>query len=63
MQRVIAIFDFVFGCRHSHLSRVFTMDSRTYRECCDCGATFGYSLDNMSMERRFAAAARRHEFA
>jgi len=39
------------------------MDSRTYRECCDCGATFGYSLDNMSMERRFAAAARRHEFA
>jgi hypothetical protein len=63
MQRVIAIFDFIFGCHHSHLSRVFTVDRRTYRVCCDCGAKFQYSLDSMSMEPRFPAGTRHHEFA
>jgi len=52
MERVIAIFDFIFGCHHRHLSRVFTMSGRTYRVCCDCGAAFRYSLANMSMEPR-----------
>lgn len=55
MARVIAIFDFIFGCHHGHLSRVFTMSGRTYRVCCDCGAKFKYSLNSMSMERRFGA--------
>ena len=27
---------FVFGCRHKHLSRVFTIDHHTYRVCFDC---------------------------
>ena len=26
----------VFGCRHKHLSRVFTIDNHTYRVCFDC---------------------------
>jgi len=46
MERVIAIFDFIFGCHHRHLSRVFTMGGRTYRVCCDCGADFRYSLEH-----------------
>ncbi len=52
MDRLVATLDFLFGCHHSQLSRVFTIDGRTYRVCCDCGAKFEYSLENMSMERR-----------
>jgi hypothetical protein len=29
-------FTFVFGCHHKHLSRVFTINNRTYRVCFDC---------------------------
>ena len=54
MDRLAAALDFFFGCHHSQLSRIFTLDSRTYRVCCDCGAKFKYSLANMSMERRFS---------
>jgi hypothetical protein len=52
MERLITALDFLFGCHHSHLSRVFTIDGRTYRVCCDCAANFGYSLATMSIERR-----------
>jgi len=63
MEKVMAVFDFIFGCHHSHLSRVFTMGGRTYRVCCDCGTKFKYSLTSMSMERRFEGAGRgEHEF-
>ncbi len=51
MDSVVAILDFVFGCHHRNLSRVFTIHGRTYRVCCECGAEFKYSLRNMSMER------------
>jgi hypothetical protein len=34
------IFQFVFGCRHRHLSRVFTIKGRTYKVCFDCGEEF-----------------------
>jgi hypothetical protein len=53
MEKLVSVFDFVFGCHHGHLSRVFTIDRRTYRVCCDCGAKFQYSLESMSIERRF----------
>jgi len=52
MARLVAAFDFLFGCHHSHLSRVFTLGGETYRVCCDCGAKYAYSLKAMSMERR-----------
>ena len=45
------IFNFLFGCRHSNLSRVFTIRRRSYRVCCDCGAEFDYSLAAMSTSR------------
>jgi hypothetical protein len=53
MERLIAIFDFIFGCHHSHLSRVFTIGGRTYRVCCSCGAKFKYLLESMSIEGGF----------
>jgi hypothetical protein len=52
MARLVPAIDFLFGCHHSQLSRVFTIDGRTYRVCCDCGAKFAYSLATMSIERR-----------
>ena len=47
-----AAFEFMFGCHHRNLSRVFTLRRRTYRVCYDCGAEFDYSLATMSIERR-----------
>lgn len=44
--------DSAFGCRHKRLSRVFTIEGRTYKVCCDCGADFDYSLTNMEMDHR-----------
>jgi len=44
--------DFAFGCHHSKLSRVFTLHGHSYKVCCECGATFRYSLETMSIQRR-----------
>lgn len=53
MDSVVGVaLDFLFGCRHHNLSRVFTIRGRTYQVCCDCGAEFKYSLTNMSIERQ-----------
>ena len=52
METLIAIFGLFFGCKHGQLSRVFTIDGRTYRVCCNCGVKFDYSLENMSIVRR-----------
>ena len=52
MANLLAILDFLFGCHHVHLSRVFTLKGETYKVCCDCGARFAYSLETMSIERR-----------
>jgi hypothetical protein len=38
------ILQFVFGCHHSQLSRVFTIKQRTYQVCFECGKEFEYSL-------------------
>ena len=40
--------DYLFGCHHKALSRVFTIRHRTYQVCCDCGVEFEYSLKTMS---------------
>ena len=44
--------EFAFGCHHSKLSRVFTINGHSYKVCCDCGATFRYSLETMSIQHR-----------
>src|SRR5271166_4023327 len=41
--------EFAFGCHHPRLSRVFTINRQSYKVCCDCGATFQYSLRTMSV--------------
>lgn len=46
------VLDIAFGCHHRRLSRVFTINGHTYKVCCDCGATFRYSLESMSITRR-----------
>jgi hypothetical protein len=43
------VYDFIFGCHHRNLSRVFTIEGETYVVCCLCGIKFPYSLDSMSM--------------
>jgi hypothetical protein len=40
MKLLLNIFQFIFGCRHRHLSRVFTIKHRTYKVCFDCGREF-----------------------
>jgi len=40
MNPLVWVCQFVFGCHHSHLSRVFTIKRRTYRVCFDCGEEF-----------------------
>ena len=40
---------FFFGCRHKKLSRVFTINNDSDRVGCDCGATFNYSWETMSI--------------
>jgi hypothetical protein len=37
---LLNVFQFFFGCRHRHLSRVFTIKHRTYKVCFDCGREF-----------------------
>jgi hypothetical protein len=52
MEILLVALDFLFGCHHVHLSRVFTLKRETYKVCCDCGAKFAYSLKTMTIERR-----------
>lgn len=53
--------EFAFGCHHRKLSRVFTLEGHSYKVCCDCGATFNYSLQTMTIRhrRRLLSALRR----
>jgi uncharacterized membrane protein len=55
MESLMSTLDFLFGCHHSNLSRVFTIGGRTYRVCCHCGAKFKYSLASMCIEQRLKA--------
>src|ERR1700756_822075 len=59
-QRFVNVLDFAFGCHHRKLSRVFTIDNHSYQVCCECGATFTYSLETMSVghRRRLLSALR-----
>ena len=41
--------DWIFGCHHRHVSRVFTIDRQTYQVCFGCGAKLRYSWRTMSL--------------
>jgi len=51
MRLLVGVLDFIFGCHHGEMSRVFTIEGRTYRVCCGCGAEFDYSLQSMTTRR------------
>jgi hypothetical protein len=57
MATIMVVLDFLLGCHHVKLSRVFTLQDETYKVCCDCGAKFAYSLETMSIERRLPLAS------
>jgi hypothetical protein len=63
MNPVHWIIQFAFGCHHRHVSRVFTINKRTYKVCLDCGHEF--SLPDADILDRFDVseirAARRKE--
>jgi hypothetical protein len=40
MKAWLDVFQFVVGCRHRHLSRVFTIKHHTYKVFFDCGREF-----------------------
>ncbi len=61
MTYIAALFEFLFGCHHGNLSRVFTIAGHSYRVCCDCGAHFGYSLETMSILKRDSVYPSCHE--
>ena len=54
MEGLFRTLDFLFGCHHRNLSRVFTINGRTYRVCCGCGAKFDYSLETMCLRHPVA---------
>ena len=43
MKPFLWLFQFVCGCHHKRLSRVFTIKQRTYQVCFECGQEFDYS--------------------
>jgi DNA-directed RNA polymerase subunit RPC12/RpoP len=40
MKSLLKAFQSIFGCRHRHQSRVFTIRPCNYRVCFDCGKEF-----------------------
>jgi hypothetical protein len=50
MSWLTKIYNIIFGCLHSNLSRVFTIRGETYVVCFLCGTKFAYSLDTMSVQ-------------
>ena len=53
------IFQFVFGCHHRHMSRVFTIKKRTYKVCFDCGEEFDLPVAQMPEKPSLAESVRR----
>ena len=47
MTLLLWIFRFAFGCHHSKLSRILTIEKRTYQVCIECGQEFPYSWELM----------------
>ena len=43
--------NWIFGCHHRRLSRVFTIDRQTYQVCFACGGKLQYSWRAMSLTK------------
>jgi hypothetical protein len=56
MNTLRKIVQFAFECHHRELSRVFTIQNRTYQVCFECGQEVNYSWEQMrSLEPMVAA--------
>lgn len=58
MNTLIKIAQFAFECHHGELSRVFTIQKRTYRVCFQCGQEVDYSWELMCSQEPIVAANR-----
>ena len=50
-ENLIAMLNFILGCRHRKLSRPFACSRRTYKLCLDCGRQFPCLLETMALQR------------
>jgi hypothetical protein len=48
----LRLFHYACGCHHRRLSRVFTIQRRTYKICRDCGREFNYSRPGQTGQGR-----------
>ena len=46
------IFQYVFSCHHRHLSRVFTINNRTYQVCFKCAQEVAYPRKPFDFPKR-----------
>jgi hypothetical protein len=56
MNALRKIAEFAFECHHAELSRVFTIQKRTYRVCFQCGKEVDYSWELMRSQEPIVAA-------
>jgi hypothetical protein len=69
MKPLLGLFQFIFGCRHRHKSRVFTIKRRAYWVCFDCGREFDLpdaqvpARSANSPEAKMRASAHRAQFS
>jgi len=52
VKAIFWMFHLVFGCRHRQLSRVFTIDKRTYRVCFACARNSTTESDEPTLKTR-----------
>lgn len=58
MNALRKIIQFAFECHHGELSRVFTIQNRTYKVCFECGQEVDYSWEQMRSLEPIVAATR-----
>lgn len=55
---VLFVFNCIFGCRHEHLTRPFTIAHDSYKVCLDCGHHVNYCpLTMRSVKKRHSRRA------
>jgi hypothetical protein len=52
------IIPWLFECHHRKLSRVFTINQRTYQVCLDCGRELDYPWERMGSVEPYVPATR-----
>jgi hypothetical protein len=53
----------LFGCRHSEMSRPFSVQGQAYRSCISCGARRQFDIDSWKMQGDYYYGAPNRTFA